>query len=120
MATCLAGQASHKPPIVSLHRRFSRLSGRLKPQSRKRLRIFPKIWVFQFQKTQFGACFALQGLFQDSFKKLFNFPSLIVTVHCLVCSSPSQTHHVLTKILHFLHHLFVNLQEKGMDFLIFS
>ena len=36
-----------------------------------------------------------------------------MTVHCLVCSSPSQTHRVsLSKTSIFLHHLNFNLQEK--------
>ena len=61
-----------------------------------------------------------EGYFQVSFQKLFNFPSHFVTVHCLVHSSPSQTHRVYSKILHFLQHLFTNIQEQGMGFLIFS
>ena len=45
-----------------------------------------------------NVCFALWGLFLGQFsKKIFIFPSLIVTIHCLVRSSPLQTHRVLSK-----------------------
>ena len=42
LATYLTSQASREPLVASLHRRFSRLSGRLKSQSRKRPRKFFK------------------------------------------------------------------------------
>ena len=46
--------------------------------------------LFQLQKSR-----VLH--FKDSFQKLFNFPSFILSVHCLARSSLSQTHRVSLK-----------------------
>ena len=53
-----------------------------------------------------------KGLFQNRFQKLFIFPLHLVTIHLLVCLFLFQKHHVQTKILHIVLHLFTNLQEK--------
>ena len=58
--------------------------------------------------------------FKDSFLKKFSFPSFILTVHCLVSSSLSQTHRVSHKIHHFSSSSLVQTSRKGMGFLFFS
>ena len=50
-------------PVVSPHRDFSRLTGRSMPQSRKILRIFFKIWVFNvnFLRLSLATCSRVKG-----------------------------------------------------------
>ena len=68
-----------------------------------------------------NVCFALWGLFSGQFsKKNFIFPSLIVTVHCLVRSFPFQTHRVLSKNPSFSSQSLHKSSREGMGFLIFS
>ena len=60
---------------------------------------------FQLRKTR---VLHFEGYFQDSFQKLFSFPSHIVTVHPL----PHKLTVFSNKSSIFLYHLFINLQEK--------
>ena len=60
-----------------------------------------------------NACFALWGLFLGQFsKKNSFFPRLLWLFIVLYVPLPSKLTVFPKKILHFLHHLFTNLQEK--------
>ena len=54
------------------------------------------------------------------FKAVFQNFSVLLHLLWLFVVSLFQTHRVYSQNLHFLHHLFTNLQEQGMGFLIFS
>ena len=121
MATCSQVEAS----VVSLYRNFQ---GSLRdllvsgPSSHeKHLEIFSKILSLKCLATCLGNLFATWFSHEKCvfyalgtvFKILSIFPSFILTIHCLVRSSLSQTHRVtLKKSNVFLHHLFFKLQEK--------
>ena len=64
-----------------------------------------------------NACFAQIGQF---LKPFWVFPRIFVTVHCLPRFYPSQTHWVILEKPPFVHHSNLNLQEKGMGFLILT
>ena len=70
------------------------------------------VWVFLFSLNI--SC--LLPWFLGLLSYFLVFPWTFLTVYCLVRSSLSQTHRVsLTKIFHFLHHLFIKHQEKVWD-----
>ena len=64
------------------------------------------------------ACFA--QYFQDSFQKLFVFPSHLVTIHCLVRPSLFENHHFHTQNPPFSSSFLYQSPRKGMGFLLFS
>ena len=132
LATCSGVEA----PVVSLTQNGSRLPSRLTlgwtSSREKHLDKFFKICHTGFWQLDLvtclrlipvtkNVCFALWGLFSGQFsKKIFIFPSLIVTVHCLVRSFPFQTHRVLSKNPSFSSQSLHKSSRKGMGFLFFS
>ena len=58
----------------------------------------------------------MRVIFRAVFKNFSFFPRLL----WLFIVSLFQTHRVYSQNLHFLHHLFTNLQEQGIGYLIFS
>ena len=113
--------------------KVSRLPSRLPcgwtSQSRKTLRQFFQNFVTKVLETWSGDLFtthiscknrvfcALRTEFKK--KKLFNFPSNILTVHCLVCSSLSQTHRVSFKNPPFSSSFPLQTSRKGIGFPFF-
>ena len=96
-------------------------------QSRKKLRQIFKILSHRFLAACSGDLFTtyfsrencvyctLRVFFKTVFKKFLVFPHILWQF----IVSFFQTHHVHSQELHFLHHLFTNLQEKGIGSLIF-
>ena len=70
----LTGQASREPLVTSLCRSSWQLSGRSRPQSRKRLRKLSKFWVFSIFATQFGDLFASGSSSRKSYSEWFVTP----------------------------------------------
>ena len=123
LATCLMGQASRMPQSRAYTECFRDSLAGQSPNRKKEIENFSKIWVFRFLATQFGNLFASGSsshevylksfvapfathfnrenhvlcALRTVFKNLSIFPSLTFTFHCLVRSSLSQTHRVLSK-----------------------
>ena len=68
------GSSQSHAPITSLHRMFSRLTGRSKSSRKKEIKFFSKIQVFRFLTTQFGNLFASGSSSHEVYSKLFVAP----------------------------------------------
>ena len=73
----VTGQSNRMPPVVSLHRRFSRLTSGSKSQSRKILRNFSIIWVFRFLATLSSSLFTSGSSNREVYSKTFTDPFAI-------------------------------------------
>ena len=100
----------------------SRLPCKWTFQSRKTLRQIFQIFSQGFLETWFGDLFATHFSRKNRvFCALRTvFPSLTLTVHCLVRSSLSQTHRVSLKNPPFSSSSRLQTSRKGMGFLSFS
>ena len=105
----------------------SRLPHRWTFQSRKTLRQIFQILSQEFLVTWCGDLFVTHFSRENRVfcalrivsKKLFNFPLLTLTIHCLVHSSLSQTHRVLSKNAPFFFFISTSNFKKRYEFSIF-